>query len=86
MGYYVGFDGNITYSSDYSSLVAALPLEKMLLETDSPFLTPVPFRGKRNEPAYLPLVAQAVANYHRTTVEDVQKQTTDNALSLFALT
>lgn len=65
MGFYVGFDGNITYNkSQYSPLVAAVPLDRILLETDSPYLTPIPHRGTRNEPAYLTLVAETIAKYH----------------------
>lgn len=85
MGYYVGFDGNITYSRDYSTLVKSAPLERILLETDSPYLTPVPHRGTRNEPAYLPFVAQTVADYHSTSLLNVASQSTTNARSLFQI-
>ena len=85
MGYYVGFDGNITYSSDYSALVAATPLDRLLLETDSPFLIPVPYRGKRNEPGYLPYIAQTVAKYQTTPLSEVIHLSTNNALRLFRL-
>lgn len=85
MGYYVGFDGNITYSSDYSSLVSSAPLDRILLETDSPYLTPVPHRGTRNEPGYLPLVAQTVANYHHASLSHVIESTAKNAQALFVL-
>lgn len=83
MGYYIGFDGNITYSSDWAEIVSSTPLQRLLLETDSPFLTPIPYRGQRNEPAYLPLVAEAVANYHKTSVTHVMDKTTQNAERLF---
>ena len=86
MGYYVGFDGNITYSeTQYTPLVAAAPLNKILLETDAPFLAPIPHRGTRNEPAYLPFVAQAVANYHHSPLSEVIHISTDNARALFEL-
>lgn len=84
MGYYVGFDGNITYDeTHYSPLIKATPLNRLLLETDSPFLSPIPLRGTRNEPAYLPLVAQVVANYHSTPLSEVTHISTENALRLF---
>lgn len=86
MGYYVGFDGNITYNKDqYSPLVRSAPLNRILLETDAPFLTPIPHRGTRNTPAYLSYVAQAVADYHSTPLSEVTDQTGANATSLFGL-
>lgn len=83
MGYYIGFDGNITYSRNWKKIVAATPLERIVLETDAPFLTPVPHRGTRNEPSYLPLVAQAVADAHGKSVSEVIHLSTQNAISLF---
>ncbi len=86
MGYYVGFDGNITYNKNqYSPLVASVPLNRLLLETDSPYLTPVPHRGTRNEPAYIPLVAQAVAKYHDSPLSEVIHISTKSVLSFFDL-
>ena len=85
MGYYVGFDGNITYSSDYSSLVSSAPLGRILLETDSPYLTPVPHRGTRNEPAYLPFIAETVAKYHNTSLSQVTTNSTNSSISLFKI-
>ncbi len=86
MGYYVGFDGNITYDeTQYSPLVSSAPLDRILLETDSPYLTPVPYRGTRNEPMHLPLVAEAVAKYRATTLSEITKFTTSNAEKLFEI-
>lgn len=85
MGYYIGFDGNITYSKTYKNLVASTPLERLLLETDSPYLTPIPHRGTRNEPTYLPLVAQAVADYHDTSLSQVAQKTNNNTKKLFRI-
>ncbi|MBI4058253.1 TatD family hydrolase [Candidatus Gottesmanbacteria bacterium] len=85
MGYYVGFDGNITYSSNWQTLVSSAPLERILLETDAPFLTPEPHRGTRNEPAYLLLVAKEVAKFHTTSLSKVIHISTMNAGSLFRL-
>lgn len=85
MGYYVGFDGNITYSNESRQLVASTPLQRLLLETDAPYLTPVPHRGKRNEPQYIPLIAQAVGEYQSTSPSEVIHISTKNALDLFNL-
>ncbi len=85
LGYYVGFDGNITYNKSYAKIVASTPLQQLLIETDSPYLTPVPYRGQRNEPAYLTFTAQAVANYHQTSFSQIEKITNNNALKLFHL-
>jgi TatD DNase family protein len=85
MGYYIGFDGNITYSPNWSQFVSSTPLSHLLLETDSPYLTPEPHRGSRNEPGYLPLVASAVAQYHGVAVEEVARSSFENAKKLFNL-
>ena len=85
LGFYVGFDGNITYESneELRQLVAETPLDRLLLETDAPFLTPVPHRGTRNEPMYITLVAKEVARIKGMTIKDVETQTSRNALDLF---
>ena len=62
-----------------------MPLERMLVETDSPFLTPVPHRGKRNEPAYVRLVAETVASVKNISVEHVARVTTENVQNLFKI-
>lgn len=85
MGYCVGFDGNITYSTDYSPLVASAPLDKILLETDSPYLTPVPHRGTRNEPKHIPLVAKTIADYHSSPLSEIIQVTSRNAKLLFGI-
>lgn len=83
--FYVGFDGNISYpeNENLRMLVKATPIDKLLLETDSPFLTPVPFRGQRNEPANLIRVAKTVSEIHKIALEDVAAVTSGNALKLF---
>ncbi len=83
MGYYVGFDGNITYSRSYSTLVSCAPLDRILLETDSPYLTPHPFRGQRNEPKHLNIVAETIAKYRTTSSSEIAAATTKNAEKLF---
>ena len=85
MGYYIGFDGNITYSPDWKTIVSSAPLSRIVLETDAPYLTPVPFRGKRNEPMQIPLIAQAVAEYTGTSLSKVIQTTTENAQVLFKI-
>ncbi|MCK4392092.1 TatD family hydrolase, partial [Candidatus Bipolaricaulota bacterium] len=65
--------------------VKKIPLERILLETDCPYLTPLPHRGKRNEPAYVHYVAEMVAQIKGIPVGEVEKQTTENAIDLFSL-
>lgn len=87
LGFYVGYDGNITYPENQHlrNLVNLTPADRLLLETDSPFLTPVPLRGSRNEPAYLPYIAAKVAEIQGKKSTTVAKITSDNALKLFNL-
>jgi TatD DNase family protein len=87
LGFYLGTDGPVTFKNARAlqKVVAAIPLERLLIETDAPFLAPHPHRGRRNEPAYIRYVAEQVANLHGTTFENVAAQTTANARSLFGL-
>lgn len=87
LGFYVGFDGNITYpeNKNLQDLVAYTPIDRLLLETDAPYLTPLPFRGQRNEPAYLINTASFVYHLHKISLEKVSEITTSNALKLFRL-
>jgi TatD DNase family protein len=85
MGFLLGIGGVATFKK--GGLDAVLPdigLEHIVLETDSPYLAPVPHRGKRNEPAYIPLIAARIGELKKTAVEEVRTQTTQNALGLFA--
>jgi TatD DNase family protein len=77
----------VTYhnGAERRAVAAGLPLEVILLETDAPFLTPHPHRGKRNEPAYIPLIAAEIARLHQRTPEEVGEITTQNAIRLFDL-
>lgn len=88
LGFYISIPGVVTFKNgrELQDTVARIPLESMLLETDGPFLAPVPWRGKRNEPAYLPYVAQKIAELKNTSIEAVAKQTSSNAQKLFHLT
>lgn len=87
LGGYIGVDGPITYkkSAAYRELIGKWPRERLLLETDSPYLTPEPYRGKPNHPAYLPFVNAAVAAAWQCDVQESARQTTANALQFFRL-
>ena len=82
-----GLGGPVTYhnGAERRAVAAGLPLQKILLETDAPFPTPHPHRGKRNEPAYIPLIAAEIARLHKRTPEEVGEITTQNAIRLFNL-
>lgn len=82
---FIGVDGNSTYSKHLRSVIPHIPLSMLLLETDAPYLTPVPHRGKRNEPKYIPIIAKTVAALQQTTSAVVAQQSTKNALDLFAM-
>ena len=79
-----GFGGSCTYkNSKVSEVAAAVPFDRILTETDAPYLTPVPHRGERNEPAYIPLVVERLALALGKSSEEVAAQTTENAKRLF---
>ena len=85
LGYYIGLNGIITYSKDYSEMVKKVPLDRILIETDAPFLTPVPNREKRNEPLFVKYVAEKIAEIKNISVEEVAKATTENTKKLFRI-
>lgn len=87
LGFLLGFTGVITYdkSGKYEKILRDVPLEKILIETDSPYLSPDPYRGQRNEPLYVKRVAETIAKFKGITVYEVAKATTANALELFNL-
>lgn len=84
MGLHISYTGNITYQ-DFRKLqvVKFIPLDRILLETDSPYMTPEPHRKKRNEPAYVTLVAEKLAELHEKPVDEIARITTNNAERLF---
>lgn len=84
-GFMIGYNGVITFTPDYDKLVKATPLERLVLETDSPWLTPVPYRGQRNESIYVKYVARRVAELKSLNFDEVAKITTDNAMGVFNL-
>jgi TatD DNase family protein len=85
LGFFIGVTGPVTYNgaSKRQELISRLPLDKLLIETDAPFLTPLPNRGKRNEPAYVAFIADKIAEIHSTTREQVAVVTTENSVRLF---
>jgi TatD DNase family protein len=86
LNFYLGIGGVATFKKGGLDIVLPeVPLEKLVLETDSPYLAPVPHRGKRNEPSYIPLIAEKIAEIKKASLEVVQKQTTMNALQLFQI-
>lgn len=86
LGFLVGIGGTVTFkNSGVAEVVRSIPLERIVLETDAPFLAPVPHRGKRNEPAYVRLVAQTVADVKGIPLAEVAAVTTRTACGLFAI-
>jgi len=87
LGFHIGIGGVVTFDKTkrLQEVVDAIPLDKILLETDAPYLTPAPFRGKRNISSYLTYVATAIAEIKGVTYEQVCAQTSDNARGLFGV-
>ena len=87
LGYYISIPGTVTYKKAFmvKDVAASIPLERMLVETDAPFLAPAPLRGKRNEPAFVEYTAREIARLRNKTFEEVAMQTSKNAEDLFGL-
>lgn len=92
LGFYVGFDGNITYEgiakgedTSLPELIKNSPIDRIVTETDSPYLTPIPHRGTRNEPSYVIIVASEIAKIKGIELEEVKAKTTQNAHSIFKI-
>ena len=90
MGFYIGFDGNVTYdgiakgeTTDLKEIAKRTPLNRIVIETDSPFLTPIPYRGSRNEPAYAILVGQFLADLKSISYAELVESTTKNVYTMF---
>jgi len=90
LGFYFSFGGAITFpkkkeGADFELLVKELPIDRILLETDAPYVAPVPYRGKRNEPSYVTEVAKKAAEIRGISIEELAEATTANALRIFAI-
>ena len=87
MGWYIGFTGVLTFKNARKAVetAASIPLERILLETDCPYMAPEPYRGKRNHPGYLPRMAEKLAQIRGIPVEDVIRVTTENAKRLYRI-
>jgi TatD DNase family protein len=85
MGFYISFSGIVTFKSakDLQAVAKAVPLERILIETDSPYLAPIPHRGKMNEPGFVRHVAEYLADLKGIPLSEVARQTTDNFFNLF---
>jgi TatD DNase family protein len=86
LGFYLGIGGVVTYkNAGLDKILPQIDLKHIVLETDSPYLTPVPYRGKPNESSYLTYIAQKVAELHQTTIEEVASITTENSKKVFGV-
>ena len=88
LGFFIGIAGIVTFprkAENVKEVASKVPLERLLIETDAPYLAPVPHRGKRNEPAYLPYIAAAIAQLRRMEVDRIAEATYRNAITLFRL-
>lgn len=86
LGFYISISGIVTFKNavELKEVVRKMPLDRLLIETDSPYLAPVPYRGKQNQPAYVKHVAECIAELKGLTVEEVARVTTDNFKNLFS--
>lgn len=85
LGFYVSFTGVITFAKDYEELVNLVPINRIMSETDCPYVTPVPYRGKRNEPIYVKEVVKKIAEIKEMDEEEVRKNILQNAKSFFKI-
>ena len=86
MGFHLAFGGYIGYpNSRLTEVMKTIPEDRLLVETDAPYLPPQKYRGQRNEPAYIRFTLEKMAEIRETTAEQVGKQTTENAMRLFRL-
>jgi len=87
MGWYIGFTGVLTFKNARKAVetAASIPLDRIVLETDCPFMAPEPYRGKRNDPGYLPKMAEKLAEIRGITVEEAARITTENAKRLYRI-
>ena len=84
-GFFLGLDGNTTYSKQLKLVIPSIPLSMILLETDAPYLAPTGHRGERSEPKYVPLIAKTIAELQNKHSKEIEETTTANAKQLFSL-
>jgi TatD DNase family protein len=86
-GFYISIPGTITFknANNLQEVVKKLPLDRMIVETDAPFLAPLPFRGKRNEPSFVKYTAEKIGILKNKSFEEVARQTTENVQRLFRI-
>ena len=87
LGFFISFAGNLTFkkAEDLREVARQLPLDRLLIETDCPYLTPVPFRGRRNEPARVVETARCLAEIHGKELEEIGRMTSENFVKLFGV-
>lgn len=86
VGFKMGIGGVLTFkNSELKNFIKAIPLENIILETDAPYLAPVPYRGKRNESSYIPIIAEHLANCYEKDIQEIASATSQNAIDLFQL-
>lgn len=85
LGFFLGFGGVTTFAGDYDEIIKNVPLDHILLETDAPYVAPAPYRGKRNEPAYIVETAKKIAELRGESLEEMAEATTENAKKLFGI-
>jgi len=87
LGFYIGLDGPVTFKNAHlvHEVAKSVPMERLVIETDGPYLTPAPYRGKRNEPAYVAYVAEKIAELKGMTYEEVCRITTENGLKMYRI-
>ena len=87
LGFYMGIGGTVTFKNNkvLRDNLETIPLDSIILETDAPYLTPHPYRGKRNESSYIPLIAKTLSEIYMVNIDDIAAKTTDNAKKLFKI-
>lgn len=87
MGFYIGFTGSVTFKNaeDIREAASYVPLDRILFETDAPYMTPVPYRGKRNDPSYIPIIAAKIAELKGISCEDLSNAVWENSKKLFSI-
>ena len=85
LGFFLGFGGVITFARDYDDVLCDVPLDRLLIETDAPYVAPAPYRGTRNEPAYITETAKKIAELRGISYDEVAESTTRSAKTLFRI-